>query len=74
MNAVHGWNSASSTPPRPIPGGAGTTACGALAITQSVINTSPAMEAAFCSATRVTLAGSITPSASRSPYSPVAAL
>ena len=33
-----------------------------------------AIEAAFCSAERVTLVGSMTPIASRSPYSPVCAL
>src|SRR5260363_215799 len=41
---------------------------------QSVINSRPATEAAFCSAVRVTLVGSTTPACIRSPYSPVAAL
>ena len=49
-------------------------AAGALAIRQSVVRISPAIEPAFCSARRVTLAGSITPICNRSPYSRVAAL
>ena len=47
---------------------------GAVAIRQSVVRISAAIEPAFCSARRVTLAGSITPICSRSPYSRVAAL
>ena len=40
----------------------------------SVVSTSAAIEAAFCRADRVTLAGSMTPALVRSPHSPVAAL
>ena len=40
----------------------------------SVVSNMPAIEAAFSSAERVTFTGSITPCATRSPYSPVAAL
>ena len=46
----------------------------ALAIMQSVVRIRPAIDAAFCSARRVTLAGSITPICSMSPNSPDAAL
>ena len=52
----------------------GAVVAGMLAIRQSVVRISPAIEPAFCSARRVTLAGSITPICSRSPYSRVAAL
>src|SRR6267378_4904366 len=44
------------------------------AMRASVVSIKPAMEAAFCSARRVTLAGSITPIFTMSPYSPVSAL
>ena len=47
---------------------------GLSATTASVVRNSAAMEAAFCSAERVTLAGSMMPSAIMSTYSPVAAL
>ncbi len=57
-------------PPRP----AEAAGEGSRAIMQSVVRTRAAIEAAFCSAKRVTLAGSITPICSRSPYSRVAAL
>ena len=40
----------------------------------SVVSSMPAIEAALTSAERVTLTGSMTPWATRSPYSPVAAL
>jgi hypothetical protein len=40
----------------------------------SVVSSRPAMEAAFCSAVRVTLVGSTTPAFTRSSYSPVATL
>ena len=40
----------------------------------SVVSSRPAIEAAFASAERVTLTGSMTPAAIRSMYSPVAAL
>lgn len=40
----------------------------------SVVSSSDAMDAAFSSAERVTLTGSMTPALTRSPYSPVAAL
>jgi len=44
------------------------------ATTTSVVRNRPAIDAAFCSAERVTLAGSMMPAAIRSTYSPVAAL
>ena len=47
---------------------------GLSATTASVVRNSAAMEAAFCSAERVTLAGSMMPAAIMSTYSPVAAL
>ena len=47
---------------------------GLSATTASVVRKSAAMEAAFCSAVRVTLAGSMMPAAIMSTYSPVAAL
>ena len=40
----------------------------------SVVSINPAMDEAFCKAMRATLAGSITPSFTRSPYVSVAAL
>ena len=43
-------------------------------MTASVVRNSAAIDAAFCSAERVTLAGSMMPAAMRSTYSPVAAL
>jgi hypothetical protein len=43
-------------------------------ISVSVVSSMPAIEAALTSAERVTLTGSRTPWATRSPYSPVAAL
>src|SRR6266516_3185199 len=42
--------------------------------THSVVRSSPALDAAFCSAVRVTLVGSMTPAATRSSYSSVWAL
>ena len=44
---------------------------GLSATTASVVRNSAAMDAAFCSAERVTLTGSATPASSRSSYSPV---
>src|ERR1700744_3296912 len=46
---------------------------GLSATTASGVRNRPAMDAAFCSAERVTLTGSATPAFSRSSYSPVAA-
>ena len=43
-------------------------------MTTAVVRNSAAMDAAFCSAERVTLAGSMIPSLIRSTYSPVEAL
>jgi len=40
----------------------------------SVVSSRPATEAAFCSATRSTFSGTITPIFTRSPYSSVSAL
>jgi len=47
---------------------------GSSAIMHSVVNSIPETEAAFCRAVRVTLVGSITPAAIRSPYSSMEAL
>ena len=47
---------------------------GISATTHSVVRMFFAIEAAFCSAERVTIVGSITPALTRSVYSPVAAL
>src|SRR5690606_37141357 len=47
---------------------------GLSAMTASVVRKRPAIEAAFCSAERVTLAASMMPALVRSSYSPVAAL
>jgi hypothetical protein len=47
---------------------------GLSATTASVVRNSAAIDAAFCSAERVTLAGSMMPALNRSTYSPVAAL
>ena len=41
---------------------------------QSVVSIRPAIDAAFCSAVRVTVVGSSTPISTKSPYSLVAAL
>src|SRR5207244_9440895 len=49
-------------------------ATGRSAIIASVVSMSPATLAAFCSACRLTLVGSMTPASSRSSYWPVAAL
>ena len=46
---------------------------GLSAITASVVRNSAAIDAAFCSAERVTLAGSMMPALIKSTYSPVAA-
>src|SRR3989304_3389609 len=43
-------------------------------MTASVVRKRAAIDAAFCNADRVTFAGSMTPAAMRSSYSPVAAL
>ena len=61
-------------PPMSPPGAAGAAFSGLSATTASVVRKRPAMLAAFCSAERVTLAGSMMPAAMRSTYSPVAAL
>ena len=55
--------------PPPAPAGSGLSA-----MTASVVRNRAAIDAAFCSAERVTLAASMTPSLTRSSYSPVAAL
>ena len=47
---------------------------GLSATTASVVRNRPAIDAAFCSAERVTFTGSLMPAASMSTYSPVAAL
>src|SRR5699024_3248295 len=73
-----GGSAEKPTPPMPPisspPGIAGAAFSGLSAMTASVVRKSPAMEPAFCSALRVTLAGSMMPSAIMSTYSPVAAL
>jgi hypothetical protein len=53
---------------------ASSSSSGLSTIRVSVVNSSEAIEAALASAERVTLTGSMTPAASRSPYSLVAAL
>ncbi len=55
------------------PPGAAEAFSGLSAMTASVVRNRAAIEAAFCSAERVTLAGSMMPVAIRSTYSPVAA-
>ena len=60
-------------PPSP-PGMAGAAFSGLSAMTASVVRNRAAIEAAFCSADRVTLTGSLMPALSMSTYSPVAAL
>src|SRR4029079_12166250 len=60
------------SPPPPGMAGAGVFS-GLSATTASVVRNNAPMLAAFCSAERVTLVGSITPNFSMSPYSPVAA-
>ncbi len=58
----------------PPPGIAGAPfSSGLSAITASVVKNNAAIDAAFCSADRVTLAASMTPDFTRSSYSPVAA-
>src|SRR6185369_11345810 len=61
-------------PPRGMPPPACTSTFGLSAIITSVVSNSPATEAAFCSASRVTFVGSRMPSSSISANSPVAAL
>jgi len=65
-------------PPPPGPPGmpppAGGAGLGASVSGTSVVRIMAAIDAAFCSAARVTLAGSMTPAFTRSSYSPVAAL
>src|SRR5216684_1113056 len=64
----------------PMPPAPGAPAAAALvsslmsAMRASVVSIKPAMDAAFCRARRVTLAGSMTPIFTMSPYSPVSAL
>ncbi len=65
------WDQKSSMPP---PGMAGALSSGLSAMTASVVRNSAAIDAAFCSADRVTFVASGTPAFSRSSYSPVAAL
>src|SRR5688572_25056227 len=62
-----------SMSPPPGMAGAAFSFSGFSATTASVVRNSAAMLAAFCSAERVTLAGSTTPNLNMSPYSPVAA-
>ena len=58
----------------PWPAWASSSSAGFSTTSVSVVSSSEAIEAALASAERVTLTGSMTPAASRSPYSPVAAL
>src|SRR5690242_11734676 len=60
----------SGMPPPGIPAGSFS---GGSATIASVVRMFLAIEAAFCSADRVTMVGSMTPSATRSPYSPLEA-
>ena len=55
-------------------GGGGVSFFGISATAASIVKMSPAMDAAFCSADRVTLVGSSTPSRTMLPYFPVWAL
>ena len=64
----------SPMPPPPGIAGAAEPFFGASTTAASVVISRPATEAASCSAVRTTLAGSITPWATRSPYSSVWAL
>src|SRR5438876_40498 len=57
----------------PWPPAAGSSSSGFSTMALSVVSTSAAMDAAFCSADRVTFAGSMTPAFSRSPHCPVSA-
>ena len=57
----------------PPPGMAGASFSGLSTMTASVVRNRAAIEAAFCSAERVTLAASMTPALNRSSYSPLAA-
>src|SRR5690606_12644109 len=62
------------SPPAPAPAPAPAFSFSGLsATTASVVRNSPAIDAAFCSAERVTLAGSMMPASIRSLYSPVEA-
>src|SRR5581483_11769616 len=63
-------------PMPPIAAAAAAALCfsGLSATTDSVVRSSAAIDAAFCSAERVTLAGSMTPALNRSSYCPVTAL
>src|SRR5690606_12425528 len=64
-----------SMPPMPpMPGAAGSSFFGSSATMASVVIIRPAMEAAFCSAVRVTLVGSRMPNSTMSPNWPLAAL
>src|ERR1700683_2187205 len=65
-------NQKSMSGPPPGPAGAGVFS-GFSAMTASVVRNRPAIEAAFCSAERVTFAGSMMPALNMSTYSPVAA-
>ena len=60
-------------PPPQAPAGAGLSSFFSTT-THSVVSSRPAIDAAFCSAVRVTLVGSMTPAWTRSSYSSVAAL
>ena len=61
-------------PGMPPPAGIAGFSSGLSATTASVVRNRAAIEAAFCSAERVTLAASVTPAFTRSSYSPLAAL
>ena len=60
--------------PVAVPAGTASSSSGFSTISVSVVSSMPAIEVALTSAERVTLTGSRTPWATRSPYSPVAAL
>ena len=61
-------------PPPPPPAGAGASSLGRSTISASVVTSSAATDAAFCSAERTTFVGSMTPASTRSSNSSVAAL
>ena len=69
-----GSDQKSMSPPPGIPPAGAFSFSGFSATMASVVRNRAAIEAAFCSAERVTFAGSTTPNLIMSPYSPVAAL
>ena len=71
LPSIDAWSDQKSSMP---PGMPPPDSSGLSAMTASVVRNSAAIDAAFCSAERVTLAASMMPALTRSSYSPVAAL